>query len=151
MGKQYLGLPSWQKTTASNRIISGILSNIQYQKDNLSKYVETYNPNVVHGHKRSLLLSAVPEDKWPELNALIDMYEQTIVDFSLAHWYVARVITTAMNLDIAKEAIPDCYWKHLYGVNFQGENTMKELHNAKCYSILEQIQINNLLLGITET
>jgi hypothetical protein len=150
MGKQYLELPSYQKTRANNRILGGLLSNIQYQKDNLGKYIETHGDKSNHGYKRSLMIAAVPQEKWDEFIPLIDMYEQTQEDFAIVYWFVNRVLSTSIDISAAREAIPECYWKHLHGIQFNGDNTIKELWNPKCYAILEQIQINNLLLGIRD-
>jgi hypothetical protein len=126
-----------------------LLCNIEFQKNNLDKYVAAHNPNVHHRHKRSLMLTAVPEEHWPELTALINMYEQTVADFCIVNWFVTRVLTTSIDIHVAREAVPECYWKYLHGVEFKGENSIKELYDPKCYAILEQVQINNLLLGIS--
>jgi hypothetical protein len=96
------------------------------------------------------MIASVPQEKWEEFIPLVDMYEQTVADFAIVHWFISRVLSTAADINAAREAIPECYWKYIHGVQFTGQNTIHELKNPKCYAILEQVQINNLLLGIRD-
>lgn len=151
MGKQYLGLPSFQKTIIINNILGNLGKSINFHSGEIRKSIQRFEPNATYNiRKKAVMLSLVPEEAREELAALINTFEETISKGGLAKYYLTRIFTLAKDMQTIKECIPDCYWKHLRAIELTGEKDSSELFTQNYYDILEQVTINNILLGIPD-
>lgn len=149
MGKQYLDLPSWQKTQVSDSILDQIIKNREFHLTELQKFAKEKNPKLVlMPCTGSGFLTAVPDENKEEVILLWNIYKKADDDLQLIKWYINKLLLSAVNVKVIQECIPDYYWKFLRRLNLTGIAYTDELYRQDCYDILEQAQINNLLLGI---
>lgn len=153
MERQYSELPSWQKTRVSDDILDQISRNVVFHYKALEKFTIEANPKLVKlmPCTGSGFLTAVPEECQKEVLLLWNIYKQSESDLCVMRWYISKLLLHASSISVIKNCIPEYYWKYLKRLNLTGTATEGDLYEQTCYDILEQAQINNLLLGITNS
>jgi len=152
MAKEYLELPSFLKQRVSDAILDQIQRNMFFHLIALEKFVSEANPKITTlPSTMGGFITAVPEDSQDKVILLWNMFKKSDTDLERASWYISRLLLTAKDITTIRDCIPEYYWKYLRRLNLTGSASTQELYLQDCYDILEQAQINNLLLGITNS
>jgi hypothetical protein len=83
-----------------------------------------------------------------EMKALIDSFEEEVINDYYLQRYIVKVFNCSKDLDTAKKCIPSYLHKYLTSVTFTGSDSADTLHDEQCYSLLEEIPLKNTILGL---
>jgi hypothetical protein len=98
---------------------------------------------------KRLLLAAIPSEHLSEFTLAYSTYEESNHNHETVVWFLNRLLTYAEDTGVIRKALPQYYHKYIVGIDCNGTATIDQMYNQECFNILEQIQLNNLILGIT--
>ncbi len=148
MGKLLYDPQSWEKQIANNNIIHYLIQNSDFQLGKIVKILGIQNKTIaISGSSLPILLQYVKDEDLDNFLALWDMYKKSKDDILKANWYIKKIFLECKSLEAAKVCVPEYYWKYLRDVKYTGDGSTGT-RDEYCYSLLEQAQMNNILLGI---
>ena len=151
MVKQSLETPSWQKQLAKDKITIHLARSVNYYRNTIEGMISQFMPDVsIKTHNKKVLYAAIPKENLEEFKNMYEVYDLVLENYAVINWYVNKLFTSADSLETLKKAIPEFYHQYITGFTPDGEATLDMLYNAKCFNILEQAPISNLILGINE-
>ena len=149
MARDYLEAPSWQKT----RIVANILRNAnntkEFQLYQLQTFILKYTESSLKVYSKEYLIEFIPLEERDNFHNKYRAYLEALNDTEKVLRYLKRIMNSADDVNTVKLCIPEHYWTYLEDLECDGELDHKELYDHKCFEILEQAPMNNLLLGIT--